>query len=102
MTGNLIVHIVLGFIGTQIFTLTISGVFYCLSFVTFTQASEMYRTYKDDLKKLKKDGETQSDDEYYDARSKLYGQILQNYGENFFLYAAIVFLAAELARWGGV
>ncbi len=101
MTGNIIVHILLGLLGTELFTLTFSGLVYCILFVAFTQASEIYRLHSDDLKKLKKAAENQTDEESEKARKTLYKEMLQAYGENFFLQSCIVLFAAEVGRMGG-
>lgn len=101
MAGNIIVHILLGLLGTELFTLTFSGLVYCVLFVAFTQASEVYRLNADNLKELKKAAEKQEPEESEKARKRLYQEMFQTYGENFFLQSCIVLFAAEVGRMGG-
>ena len=101
MTANVIVHIILGLLGTELFTLNVTGIIYCFAFVAFTQASEIYRLHSDNLKKLKKAAETQEEEEHEEARKRLYKEMFQTYMENFFLHSCIVLFAAEVGRMGG-
>ena len=101
MAVNVIVHIILGLLGTEIFTLSIVGVIYCFGFVAFTQAAETYRQYSEELKKMKEVVAKKEQEEAGKAQKKLYQEMLQTFGENFFLAACIVLFAAEVGRMGG-
>ena len=102
MIGNMVFHIILGLLGTEIFTISVVGILYCLAFITFTQACEIYRLHGDEFSRLKKENLEQNTKETQKELKQLYVKLFKTYAENFLLHFCIVMFASEVGRMGGL
>ena len=95
-------HMVIGFLGTELFDFTAMGVVYALILVCLTQPSELMRQYGAEKKKVGNmpAHKRKSAMEEYDKNFKK--EFAQTLIQNIVMYLAIVLLAAEIARSSGI
>ena len=101
MLWNIVIHALIGMLGTQFFTLTASGVGFCLAIVSLTQVSEMLRYYLEEKKKIMEGPPSDQAARLETFRRELPQKLPSLFLQNLLLYSAIVLLAAEMGRSSG-
>jgi len=101
MVWNFIIHIVIGLLGSEIFTWTVKGVLMSLLIVCVTQPSEMARIYMEGKRKIEKGpaGKQKAELEAFNKQFKK--ELPATLIQNIIMYTAIVLLAAEIIRSSG-
>jgi len=101
MVWNIFMHILIGLLGTQHFTLDAKGIFFCLLIVSFTQASELVRYYMDAKKKIENGPVTGREAGLAAFKKNLPKTLPPMFAQNMMMYSAIVIFSAEIGRTTG-
>jgi len=101
MYWNIFMHILIGLLGTQHFTLTINGLLFALLIVSFTQGADLFRYYMEGKKKVD-DGSAGERKAKLEAFKKEIPKALPGiFARNLLMYTAIILLSAEVGRSTG-
>ena len=101
MAWNIFMHILIGLLGTQHFTLDVRGILFCLLIVSFTQGSELVRYYIDGKKRIEKGPERNRAADMEAFKKSLPGTLPPMFAQNLMMYSAIVIFSAEIGRTTG-
>ena len=101
MAWNIFMHILIGLLGTQHFTLDVKGILFCLLIVSFTQASELLRYYMDAKKKIEKGPDVSRTADMAAFKKSLPKTLPPMFAQNLMMYSAIVIFSAEIGRTTG-
>ena len=101
MLWNIFMHILIGLLGTQHFTLTLNGLLFSLLIVAFTQGADLFRVYLDGKKKIES-GPVQERKVKMEKFKKELPKVLPGiFAQNMLMYTAIVLFSAEIGRSTG-
>lgn len=101
MVWNIFMHILIGLLGTQHFTLDAKGIFFCVLIVAFTQGSELVRYYMDAKRKIEKGPEGRREADMAAFKKELPKTLPPMFAQNLMMYSAIVIFSAEIGRTTG-
>ncbi|MDT8317493.1 MAG: hypothetical protein RQ824_05820 [bacterium] len=101
MAWNIFMHILIGLLGTQHFTIDAKGILFCLLIVSFTQASELVRFYVDGKKRVEKGPERNREADMAAFKKGLPKILPPMFAQNLMMYSAIVLFSAEIGRTTG-
>jgi len=101
MLWNIFMHILIGMLGIQHFTLDAKGILFCLLIVSFTQVSELVRYYMDAKKKIERGPEGSREVTMAAFKKELPKTLPLMFAQNMAMYSAIVLFSAEIARTSG-
>lgn len=98
MVWNVVVHIIIGLLGSDIFILTKGGIVMALVLVAGTQAFEVVRVYDNARKKIESLSESERNSKLEEFKKDLPVFIGKKYIMNVVYYTFLLLIAAQLVR----
>ncbi|VAX06548.1 hypothetical protein MNBD_GAMMA26-261 [hydrothermal vent metagenome] len=101
MYWNLLMHVLMGWLGPYFFFFTPEGIIKAVLIVCITQAVDQGRIKKEKWKEIESLPETEQAAATKILESEIRIILIKSFIQNVFLYTAVVLLAAELGRTHG-
>ncbi len=101
MFWNIFVHILIGLLGTQHFTVTPKGILFTLLIVSLTQGSELIRYYMNKKRKIEGEPAEKQKTEMEVFKKDLPKELSGLFAQNLVMYTAIVLLSSGVGRTSG-
>ncbi len=101
MFWNIFVHILIGLLGTQHFTVTPKGILFTLFIVSLTQGSELIRYYMDKKRKIEVGSVEKQKTKMEAFKKDLSKELSGIFAQNVVMYSAIVLLSSGVGRNSG-
>ncbi len=98
LVWNLGMHILIGLLGTQHFTLTEKGVFFSALIVAATQSADLYRIYRNEQKKVLEAKANEQEKLRKLFKKNMPKLFVKTFFQNWIFYTVIVLIAAEVGR----
>lgn len=102
MAWNIFMHILIGLLGTDFFTLTAKGALYAFLIVSVTQASDLYRVYRDKKRKIEEGPAKEQAAKIQELKDSLPTFLGITFAKGLFYYTLIILVSAEVGRAGGI
>lgn len=102
MVWNILVHIVIGILGTELFDWSAQGILYSLLVVCVTQPAEIARQYSTDKNKAAQKPAHQRKAEVAEFNKNFKKELISTLIQNIIMYMAIVLMSAEITRSSGL
>ncbi|MBE9504544.1 MAG: hypothetical protein IME96_10250 [Proteobacteria bacterium] len=102
MAWNIFMHVLIGLMGADFFTFTAKGILFAVLIVTVTQASDLFRVYKDKKKKIEEGPEKEQSAKLQELKDSLPTFLGMTFVKGLFYYTLLVMVSSEVARSGGV
>lgn len=101
MFWNIFIHILIGLLGTQHFTITPKGILFTLLIVSLTQGSELIRYYTDKKRKIAGEPAKKQKTTMEAFKKDLSKELSDLFVRNLVMYSAIVLIASGVGRTSG-
>jgi hypothetical protein len=101
MYWNIFMHILIGLLGTQHFTVTPKGILLTIFIVTLTQCAELIRYYRDEKKKIESETVRKQGAKMEEFKKGLPKVLPALFVQNLTMYSVIVLFSAVVGRSSG-
>ena len=101
MYWNIVMHILIGLLGTEHFTVTTKGILFTFFIVTFTQCTELIRYYMEEKKKIESGTVKEHEAKMEEFKKGLPKVLPVMFAQNLIMYSVIVLFSAEVGRSSG-
>jgi len=101
LAWNLGMHILIGLLGIQHFTLTVKGVLFGALIVAATQCADLYRVYRIEQRKVMEAKAGERDKLMLGFKKNMPTLLAKTFIQNWIFYTVIVMIAAEVGRSSG-
>lgn len=101
MAWNIFMHVLIGLLGTELFTLTVNGVLLAIIVVIATQGSDLLRVYRARKRKIEEGPAKERVARMKELKETLPSFLGMTFAKGLFYYTLLVLISSEIARAGG-
>lgn len=101
LAWNLGMHILIGLLGTQQFTMTIKGALFSALLVAATQGADLYRVYRIEQKKVMEAKASEQERLRRLFKKNMPMLFAKTFFQNWIFYTVVLMIAAEIGRTSG-